>query len=142
MQAGMVFHPRWYRKRLFPLYEKLLEPVFAQPEIRVCFVSDCDYTAVLPDLVALGFHGFLINPNMKLSEIAARYGRDHFLVGNVDTAVLTFGDADDVRREVRRSVEEGKACAGHFIKAMGDLPHNIPLDNIRAYFDAVRSYKH
>ena len=52
---------------------------------------------------------------------------DHFIVGNVDTAVLTFGTPDDVRREVARCLEEAKPCAGHFIKAMGDLPHNIPL---------------
>ncbi|NLG51200.1 MAG: hypothetical protein GX552_13920 [Chloroflexi bacterium] len=141
MQHSMVFHPRWYRQRLFPLYEKLLEPLFADPDIRVCFVSDGDYTPVLPDLAALGFHGFLINPNMDLGAIAAQYGRDHFLVGNVDTAVLTFGNADDIRHEVERAVEQAKPCAGHFIKAMGDLPHNIPLDNIRTYFDTVARYR-
>jgi len=138
MQQGMVFHPRWYRQRLFPLYERFLEPLLADPAIRVCFVSDGDYSAVLPDLVALGFHGFLINPNMDMAAIARAYGRDHFLVGNVDTAVLTFGSPEDARREVARCVEAAKPCAGHFIKAMGDLPHNIPLANLRAYVDAIR----
>jgi len=141
MQRGMVFHPDWYRKRLFPLYEVLLAPLFAEPDIRVCFVSDGDYTPALPDLAALGFHGFLINPNMDLGQIARQYGRDHFLVGNVDTAILTFGDPEAIRREVRRCVEEAKPCAGHLIKAMGDLPHNIPLANIRAYFEAVAAYR-
>ena len=141
MQHGMVFHPDWYHKRLFPLYERFLEPLLADPAIRVGFVSDGDYTAVLPDLVSLGFHGFLINPNMNLGEIARAHGRDHFLVGNVDTSILTFGTPDDVRREVARCVEEAKPCAGHFIKAMGDLPHNIPVANIRAYFEAIRAYR-
>lgn len=141
MQRGMVFRPAWYRQYLFPLYEYILEPLFARPQIRVCFVSDGDYTAVLPDLVALGFHGFLINPNMDLAQIARQYGRDHFLVGNVDTAILTFGDAEAVRHEVARCVEAGRACAGHMIKAMGDLPHNIPLENMRAYFGAVAAYR-
>ena len=141
MQRGMVFRPAWYRQYLFPLYEYILEPLFARPQIRVCFVSDGDYTAVLPDLVALGFHGFLINPNMELGQIARQYGRDHFLVGNVDTAILTFGDAEAVRREVARCVEEARPCAGHMIKAMGDLPHNVPLENMRAYFGAVAAYR-
>ena len=141
MQHGMVFHPRWYRQRLFPLYERFLEPLLADPAIRVGFVSDGDYSAVLPDLVALGFHGFLVNPNMNLGEIARAYGQDHFLVGNADTAVLTFGAPEDVRREVARAVEQARPCAGHFIKAMGDLPHNIPLANIRAYFQACRGYR-
>lgn len=136
MQHGLVFHPDWYRKRLFPLYERLLAPLFADPAIRVCFVSDGDYSVLLPDLVALGFHGFLINPNMNLGEIAHKFGRDHFMVGNVDTAILTFGTEDDVRREVARCVDEAQPCAAHFIKAMGDLPHNIPLASMRAYFNA------
>jgi len=141
MQHGMVFHPDWYRKRLFPLYERFLEPLLADPAIRVCFVSDGDYSAVLPDLASLGFHGFLVNPNMSLAEIARAYGREHFLVSNVDTAVLTFGTPDDVRREVARSLEEAKPCAGHFIKAMGDLPHNIPIDNMRTYFRTISDHR-
>jgi hypothetical protein len=141
MQHGLVFAPAWYRKRLFPLYEQLLAPLFNDPTIRVCFVSDGDYSALLPDLVTLGFHGFLVNPNMNLGEIARTYGRDHFLVGNVDTAILTFGNEGDVRREVMRCVDEAKPCAAHFIKAMGDLPHNIPLANMRAYFNACRQLR-
>jgi hypothetical protein len=136
MQHGLVFHPDWYRRRLFPLYEQILAPLRSDTAIRVCFVSDGDYSILLPDLVALGFHGFLVNPNMDLNAIARAYGQDHFLVGNVDTAVLTFGTQDDVRREVQRCIADAQPCAAHFIKAMGDLPHNIPLANMQAYFDA------
>jgi hypothetical protein len=138
MQRGLVFRPAWYREQLYPLYEYILEPLLANRGIRVAFVSDGDYSAALPDLVALGFHGFFINPNMSLADAARAYGRDHFLVGNVDTAVLTFGTPEDVRRAVARVQEEARPCAGHFIKAMGDLPHNIPLANLRAYFEAYR----
>ena len=63
---------------------------------------------------------------LRLEAIARRIGGDHFLIGNVDTAVLTFGTSEDVVREVRRCLEEARACAGHFIKATGDLPHSIP----------------
>ena len=137
MEQGMVFHPDWYRQRLFPLYEQVLEPVFQCADTRTCFVSDGDYTPVLPDLVALGFDGFVINDNMDLGEIARQLGADHFLAGNVRTSVLTLGRPEQVVREVERCLEEAKPCAGHFIKATRDLPHNIPLENIRAYFDAV-----
>ncbi len=141
MQHGLVFRPQWYREQIYPLYEYILEPALANPDVRVCFVSDGDYSAALPDLVSLGFHGFFVNPNMDLAALARAYGRDHFLVGNVDTAVLTFGRPDDIRQHVAECVEAAKPCAGHFIKAMGDLPHNIPLENIRAYFDACARYR-
>jgi len=75
---------------------------------------------------------------MDLGAIARRIGRDHFLVGNVSTAILTFGTPEDVVREVKRCLEDAKPCAGHIIKSTADLPHNIPLENIRAYFRASR----
>ena len=138
MERGLVFHPSWYRKRLFPLYEELLEPLMANKKVRVAFVSDGDYTPLLDDLVALGFDGFIINANMDLAAIARRIGRDHFLVGNVNTSILTFGTPEDVTREVKRCLEDARPCAGHIIKATADLPHNIPLENIRTYFRTSR----
>jgi hypothetical protein len=137
MERGLVFHPSWYRKRLFPLYESILAPLKSNPNMRVTFVSDGDYTPLLDDLVALGFDGFIINANMNLAEIARRIGRDHYLIGNVSTSILTFGTPEDVRREVKRCLDDARPCAGHIIKATADLPHNIPLANMREYFRAV-----
>ena len=137
LERGLVFAPEWYRRRLFPLYERLLEPLFANGHTRVAFVSDGDYSPVLADLAALGFHGFLVNDNIDLAAIARSYGQDLFLIGNVSTLVLTHGTPDDVRREVQRCLNDARPCAGHFIKATRDLPHNIPLANIKAYFAAV-----
>lgn len=137
MEQGPVFHPDWYRQRLFPLYEKLLEPLRSCSKTKIAFVSDGDYTPLLDDLVTIGFDGFLINDNMDLGDIARRIGEEHFLIGNVNTLVLTHGSVEEVWGEVRRCLEEARPCAGHFIKATRDLPHNIPLANIRAYFDAV-----
>ena len=137
MERGLVFHPKWYRKRLFPLYERILEPLKANRNLRVAFVSDGDYTPMLDDLVALGFDGFIINNNMNLAEIARGIGKDHFLIGNVSTSILTFGTPEDVRLEVKRCLDDARPCAGHIIKATADLPHNIPVVNMRAYFDAV-----
>jgi hypothetical protein len=137
MERGLVFHPNWYRRRLFPLYEHILEPLKARPHIKVCFVSDGNYGDVVDDLLALGFDGLVVNGNMDLGALARRHGERIFLTGNVDTRVLTFGTPDDVRREVARSVEEARPAGGHFLHAGGDLPHNIPLDNIKAYFDSA-----
>ena len=52
MEKGPVFHPDWYRKRLFPLYEFILEPIINNKNSKICFVSDGDYTELLPDLVS------------------------------------------------------------------------------------------
>jgi hypothetical protein len=136
MEEGLVFEPDWYRKRLFPLYEYLLEPVKRNPNLKVAFVSDGNYSEVLDDLVSIGFDGFLINPCQNLGEIARRYSDRLFLVGNVNTTVLTLGTPEDVVQEVKRCLAEGRPAAGHIIRAGGDIPHNIPIENAYAYFEA------
>jgi hypothetical protein len=137
IERGLVCHPEWYRKRLFPLYERLLEPVRACKGLKVAFVSDGDYTPLIDDLAALGFDGFVLNTAAHLGELAKRLGKRAFLSGNVDTNVLTLGTPDDVRREVQRCLREAEPAGGFILHACGDLPHNIPLANMRAYFAAT-----
>jgi uroporphyrinogen decarboxylase len=48
-ERGLVFSPEWYRRRLFPLYERLLEPVVRRPGAPTVFVSDGNYTDVIDD---------------------------------------------------------------------------------------------
>jgi hypothetical protein len=138
LEAGMVFKPDWYRKNLFPLYEYILEPLKSRKGLKIAFVSDGDYSLVLDDLVAVGFDGFVINsPRMDLEAIARKYGENVFLAGGIDTNILTFGKPGDVAKEVHNSLEKLRPARGFFLHSGGDLPHNIPLENIRAYFHAT-----
>ena len=89
------------------------------------------------DLVSLGFDGFVVNSGVDLATVAQRVGKRGFVAGNVNTRILTLGAPSDVVQEVKRCLEDARPAGGHFIHAGGDLPHNIPLDNIRAYFDAA-----
>lgn len=137
MEQGMVFHPAWYRKFLFPLYEYILEPLKARKDVKLAFVSDGDYSAVLDDLAGLGFDGFVINsPRMDIEAIARRLGSRAFLAGGIDTNVLTLGTPADVTRAVRDCLRKTRPAAGFFLHSGGDLPHNIPIENLRAYFGA------
>jgi hypothetical protein len=137
MERGLVFRPQWYRERLFPLYEYLLEPLMERSDLQVAFVSDGNYGALLDDLVSIGFDGFVINsPAMDLGEIAGRLGDRVFLAGGIDTKVLTSGTPEEIVEQVNLCWEKVRPARGFFLHSGGDLPHNIPLDNIRAYFDA------
>jgi hypothetical protein len=135
MEQGMVFNPEWYRKTLFPLYEYIIEPVKARKDMKLVFVSDGNFNAVLDDLVAIGFDGFVINsPLMDIEEIANRFGSRIFLAGGINTNVLTLGRPEDVVREVNTCLKKVRSAGGFFMHSGGDLPHNIPVENMRAYF--------
>jgi uroporphyrinogen decarboxylase len=136
-ERGLVFSPEWYRRRLFPLYERLLQPIKARPGMKTIFVSDGNYAPVADDLIALGFDGLVVNSGMELGPIARRLGPKGFVAGNVSTSILTLGSTEDVRNDVRRCLQDAAPAGGHFLHAGGDLPHNIPADNMKAYFDAA-----
>jgi uroporphyrinogen-III decarboxylase len=75
---------------------------------------------------------------MDLGRVARRLVSRFLVAGNVSTTILTLGSPEDVRREVRRCARDAAPAGGHFLHAGGDLPQNIPVDNMKAYFEAAR----
>jgi len=137
LTRGLVFRPEWYRENIFPYYERIFEPIKKAGK-KLLFVSDGNYTDLIDDLVAVGVDGLMIDQYVDLDRLMRRYGGKIAVIGNADVAPLTFGSPGDVRREVRRCMDAGKRYPGYFIRCHGDMPHNIPLANMRAYFEACR----
>lgn len=140
MQRGLVFRPQWYRDNIIPWYGKLWEPL-KRKGIKILYWSDGDYSAVLDDILACGADGFMIEPMIDLAAMAQRYGGSKFIVGNANSAVLSFGTEAEVEAEVRRCVEAAGRCPGYFLCATGSITHTMPLSNIEAYFAAVARYR-
>ena len=73
--------------------------------------------------------------NRAMSAICERYGKTHFIIGNADTRVLTFGTKDQIRAEVERCMHAGKRCPGYFLCCSGHLAANVPVENALYYND-------
>jgi len=129
---GAIFHPDWYRRYVFPNYQRLLSPL-VQAGKRILFTADGNYTAFIDDIVACGAHGLFMEPTTDLSYAAARYGRTHVLVGNVDTRVLLRGDKPQIRAEVQRCMAVGKDCPGFFLAVGNHIPSNTPVESALYY---------
>ncbi|MFO7612666.1 MAG: uroporphyrinogen decarboxylase family protein [Clostridia bacterium] len=137
LTRGLVFPKEWYRENIFPGYERIFEPIKKAGK-KLIFVSDGNYTELIDDLFAVGVDGLMIDNYVDLGPVLEKYGKSKVICGNVDSRILTSGTRDDVRREVARCMDLGKKYPGYFIRAAGDLPHNIPLGNIEQYFDSCR----
>ena len=136
---GAIFKPEWYRKYLFPRYQKLWRPL-KDAGIKVLFCSDGNFTEFIDDVAAAGADGFIFEPLTNLESIVSKYGKTHVIIGNADCRALTFGTKEDIEKEVKRCMNIAKICPG-FIMAVGNhLPANIPLDNVLYYFDLVNRY--
>jgi len=135
---GGIFRPEFYREYVFANYRRYWETVKDAGKT-VLFCSDGNFTAYVDDLAAAGAEGFIFEPLTDLEYVVSRYGRTHVIMGNADCRVLTFGTADQVRAEVKRCMDLGRACPGYFFAVGNHIPPNVPIANadacIEAYLD-------
>lgn len=138
MTRGPVFHPNWYRQYLFPWYPVIWEPLKAAGK-RVIFVSDGAYSPLVDDLAKAGADGFYMESLVDLGMMAAKFP-DKILVGNTDPRVITFGTPAEVEAEVARCFQQAGHLPGYIFHPSGDLPHNIPFENMDALISGYRKY--
>ncbi|NPV09816.1 MAG: hypothetical protein HPY83_17885 [Anaerolineae bacterium] len=134
---GAIFRPAWYREHIFPRYRKLWQILHDAGKI-VLFCSDGDFTQFVDDLADAGADGFIFEPLTSLEYVVERYGRSKVIIGNADARILTFGDKEAIRAEVKRCTELGRHCPGYFMAVGNHIPPNIPLENALYYLDCVR----
>ena len=136
---GLVFSKAWYVKHIFPAYERIFDPIKNAGK-QIFFVSDGKYSELLPELVASGVDGLIIDHFNDMDAIMKAYGGKHPICGNVHINVLTYGAREDVKKEVLRCTAYGKQYPGYIIRVSADIPDNIPLENLETYFDCVQEY--
>jgi hypothetical protein len=135
--VGPMFRPSWYDEFIFPHYPQ----IFAEAKRagkRVIVVADGNMSAFLGRLVEAGADGLMFeNPATPVERVVEHFGRPgRFLIGGIDTALLTTGTPDQIRRMVLDLAQRMENCPGFAISSCGGLHGNIPLENLEAYFDA------
>ncbi|MBN1936597.1 MAG: hypothetical protein JW934_18185 [Anaerolineae bacterium] len=130
--AGPFISPKWYRKYVFPNYQKLFAPLIEAGK-KITYTSDGDYTLFIDDLAACGVHGFVLEPWTDMAHIAQKYGQTHVFIGNADTRILLDGSKDEIRAEVQRCMDIGKNCPGFFMAVGNHIPANTPTENVLYY---------
>jgi uroporphyrinogen-III decarboxylase len=129
---GAFIHPDWYRTYIFPNLKKLWAPL-REAGKKILFVCDGNYTQFADDVAACGNHGFWFEIFTDLEYMTERFGETHFLIGNADSRVLTFGNRPAIRAEVERCMSAGKKCPGYFMCVSGHIPPNVPVENALYY---------
>lgn len=133
---GPAFHPDWLRENVFVHYPRIWRPL-KEKGVKIIFCSDGNITPLLDDLAEAGADGFIIERYVPLDLTMERFGGRKLIFGNVDERVLTFGTPEDVWREVERCLKIGGKYPGYVLNAC-QLPHNIPLENAKAYVEAAK----
>lgn len=134
---GPFINPEWYRKYIFPNFEKLWDKPRRNGK-KVMYVCDGNYTQFIDDIATCGNAGFWFEIFTDLEYVTKKYGKTHFIIGNGDARVLTFGTKEAIRAEVKRCIDAGRDCPGYFMCISGHIPPNVPVENALYYNDVYQ----
>jgi hypothetical protein len=140
-KGGPIFSPVLLREELFPRVRRLAE-TWHQHGLKVLYHSDGNWKSVVPDLMECGVDGFYcLEPSLGMDIVELRKAwPGHVWAGGLDGVdLMERGTPDEVRREVRRIIEETDALrrGGVLIDTSSEINPPIKPENFRAMVESV-----
>lgn len=138
-QTNMMISPRTWRAQIKPA----LARVFAVGKahgVPVAYHCCGALRPIIPDLIELGMdvlNPVQVNcPGMDIFELKREFGDRITFMGGLDTQyLLPTGSPDDVRRAVRRLLDEVACGGGYILAASHTIPPETPDANIFALYE-------
>jgi uroporphyrinogen decarboxylase len=139
-QHSLLINPKSWRRIFKPIYEEMFRKTH-EAGMDVWFHTDGHTNDVLGDLIEAGAD--VVNCQICVigHDWIARNvrGKVAFRTDIDRQRVLPFGTPAEVKEEVQRTFEASGTSEGGVI-ACGELSPNIPIENIRAMYEAFREY--
>jgi len=145
-QYGPLFSPALYRSIFKPREGKLIARIKKHTNAKVYFHSCGSIVEFIPDLIEIGVE--VLNPvqvqaaHMDSADLKREFGKDlSFWGGGADpVAIMSQGTTDDVRREVKRRVDDFKENGGFVFASIHNIQADVPPENVVAFFEAAYEY--
>lgn len=145
-QDRTIYSPKIYRTFVKPRHKKLFSLMKTKSSGKLFFHSCGAIRDVLPDLIEIGID--IINPvqksasGMDLAQLKKDFGKDVvFWGGGVDTQnILGSGSPNEVRDDVRRSIDALAPGGGFIFAAVHNIQANVPSKNMMEMMKTFRDY--
>lgn len=143
-QQGPQLAPAMFRRLVKPYMKKLYTFMKERMNEARLFLHSCGSVyELIPDFIEMGVD--ILNPvqvsaaNMDSRKLKAEFGKDIvFWGGGCDTqTVLPMGTVDDVRREVRRRIDDFAPGGGFVFTQVHNIQPGVPPENIVALYDTA-----
>ncbi len=129
--TGDLVSPKTYQNFLLPVHKELVQRIGGPLILHIC--GNC--ADRLRMFVEAGFDGYHFEWQVDAKEAVKTVNREMALVGNINNpTVLYRGTPEDVRKQVRYSVEAGV----EIIAPECAVPLQTPLRNLRAIVETAR----
>ena len=146
MQDGPQISPELYRKLIKPRHKKFYRYIKEHSDAYL-FLHTCGAIYdFIPDFIEMGVD--ILNPvqisakDMDSKRLKREFGKDIvFWGGGCDTQkVLPFGTPEEVKKEVKRRIEDFAPGGGFIFSQVHNIQAGVPPENIEAMFEAVKEY--
>jgi uroporphyrinogen decarboxylase len=145
-QDRPMVRPATYRELIKPRHQQITDLIKSKTDAAVLYHCCGSVHSLMPDFIEMGMNA--LNPvqvsAMDMDDTARlkrEFGADICFWGGVDTQrVLPYGTPDEVRKEVRRRINDVSASGGYVLAAVHDIQEDVPPENIVAMAEAVREF--
>lgn len=145
-QKGMMISPNLWREVFKPRMQHLFKELKRMnPKVEMAYHSCGSIVSIIPDLIEIGVD--VLNPiqpqakGMELGRLKRKFGDKLVFFGGVDEQkILPFGSVQEVEEEVKLRVAQAGEGGGFIIAPAHNIQPDTPLQNIYAYFEAVKKY--
>jgi uroporphyrinogen decarboxylase len=139
---GLFIRPDIFRRLWMKRMQRIIEPIHGS-NTPVFFHSDGDATQFIDMVLDLGFLG--LNPiEPQCNDIVAlkkQYGKRITLMGNLEIGgVLASGTRDEVRRDMRRLLEQMMPGYGYVAMSSNSLANCVVPENYTAMVETVLEF--
>ena len=144
MPTGLIISPDTWRRHFKPRLARITRTARAlQPDLRVLYHSDGDYTAIVPDLIEIGVDA--LNPvqpdHMNVAALKREFGSSVAFWGAVGSqSLFGRGSPADIREEVRRRIAELAPGGGYVAAPAYDVDFDLHWENVVAFAEAVHEF--
>lgn len=133
-----------YRDILKPRQKKIISTINKYTDAKVLYHSCGNVYPFIPELIDIGVN--ILNPiqvsakNMDTEKLKKEFGKDIvFWGGGCDTQrVLPMGSVDEVKREVKKRIEDLASGGGFVFSQVHNIQAGVPPENIMAMYDALK----
>ncbi len=147
-QRTTLMSPELYRSLVKPRHARLFAAIKAiAPQVHILFHCDGAIRDLLPDLIEVGIDGLnpvqYTLPGMEAAGLKKDFGADlTFWGGTLDTQEdLPNGKPGSIRDKVKRNMDILSPGGGFVCCQTHIMQSDVPLENLLAYFEAVRDFR-
>ena len=147
-EESLLILPESYRKYIKPRHTELFKAqkqIFPEP-FYVFFHSDGAIYDLIPDFIEVGID--ILNPvqvtakGMNVRRLKQEFGRELvFWGGSVDPQTFAGSSPEDVKREVRRRIEDLAPGGGFVFGSIHNIQDDVPPENIMAMWEEFQEVK-